>query len=143
MISPCQFCNLANQIEFANIVYQTELLSCFLDIDPISEGHVLIVPKKHIVELEECNQSTRLDIMNTAALLSTAINALYRPDGVSIMQNGGYFNEVNHYHMHVFARYKNDGFTWIFPDSENKNIEQTATDLRNIIKSVKFKRQQS
>lgn len=74
--------------------------------------------------------------MNTASLLSTAINALYRPDGISIMQNGGYFNEVNHYHMHVFARYKNDGFTWICPDSKNKNIEQTATDLRGIIKNV-------
>ena len=121
MIETCQFCNLANGIESSNIVYQTPLLCCFLDIDPISEGHVLIVPKKHILELEESDQTTRIDIINTSALLSLAIKKLYQPDGVSIMQNGGYFNDVNHYHMHVFPRYKNDGFGWICSHTPNRN----------------------
>lgn len=57
MIEPCQFCNLANGIEFAHIVYQTDLVCCFLDIDPIHEGHTLIVPKKHILDIEESDQA--------------------------------------------------------------------------------------
>ena len=71
MIGSCQFCNLANGIEFTNIVYQTNFVCCFLDIDPINEGHTLIVPKKHILDIEESDQATRLDIMNTAVAIIT------------------------------------------------------------------------
>ncbi|RUR06599.1 HIT family protein [Legionella sp. km772] len=111
----CQFCNLANGQGLANVVYQTNLICCFLDIDPISEGHTLIVPKKHCLDTEELDKETRLEVMNAVAVLSTAIKELYNPDGISVMQNGGYFNDVNHYHMHVFPRYKNDGFSWVEP----------------------------
>lgn len=136
----CQFCNIANALEVSNIIYQTELLCCFMDINPISEGHALIVPKKHLLEIEECDQATRLDIMNAAALLSSAQRELYEPDGITVIQNGGYYNDVNHYHMHVFPRYKNDGFGWIEPTSLqlNKNLGETASDLRRVINSEPF-----
>lgn len=139
MINSCQFCNLANGIEFANVVYQTDFVCCFLDINPIHEGHILIVPKKHILDIEESDQATRLDIMNTAALLSKAIKEQYQPDGISMMQNGGYFNDVNHYHMHVFPRYKNDGFSWIDPTCPHKQqttAAQVASYLQKVIKKL-------
>lgn len=139
MIDSCQFCNLANGIEFANIVHQTDFVCCFLDINPIHEGHTLVVPKKHILDIEESDQSTRLDIMNTAAFLSIALKKRYSPDGISMMQNGGYFNDVNHYHLHVFPRYQNDGFGWIDPQWPQKQLaaaSQVATSLQKIIKEL-------
>ena len=77
MTDACQFCNLANGNEFTNIVYQTDFVCCFLDINPIHEGHTLIVPKKHILDIEESEQVTRLEIMNAAALLSVALKKRY------------------------------------------------------------------
>lgn len=74
--------------------------------------------------------------MNTAALLSIALKKHYSPDGISMMQNGGYFNDVNHYHMHVFPRYKNDGFGWIephWPQKQQAPASQIATDLKKIM----------
>ncbi|MFT4060270.1 MAG: HIT family protein [Legionella sp.] len=136
MMGTCQFCNLASGIEFADIVYQTNFVCCFLDIDPIHEGHTLIVPKKHILDIEEADEMTRLEIMNAAALLSVALKKCYSPDGISTMQNGGYFNDVNHYHMHVFPRYKNDGFGWVDPQWPHKKLataSQVATHLQKII----------
>ena len=134
----CQFCNLANGQELANVIYQTDLICCFLDIDPISEGHTLIVPKKHCLDTEELDKDTRLEIMNAVALLSTAIKKLYKPDGISVMQNGGYFNDVNHYHMHVFPRYKHDGFSWVEPAQlKRTTLTQTVTNLRRIINRQK------
>ena len=59
----CQFCNLANGEELANVIYQTELICCFLDIDPISEGHTLIVPKKHCLDTEELDKETQLEVL--------------------------------------------------------------------------------
>ncbi|WP_415072226.1 HIT family protein [Legionella sp.] len=68
-----------------------------MDINPISEGYTLIVPKKHCLDTEELNKETRLEVMNAIAVLSTAIKKLYNPDGVSVMQNGGYFNDGLNY----------------------------------------------
>ena len=102
---------------------------------PISEGHTLIVPREHYLDTEELNNETRLEIMNAVALLSTVIKKLYKPDGISVMQNGGYFNDVNHYHMHVFPRYKSDGFNWVEPAQfRGTNLAQTAVNLSRAIK---------
>jgi histidine triad (HIT) family protein len=134
----CQFCNLANGQELANVVYQTNLICCFLDIDPISEGHTLIVPKSHCLDTEELDKEIRLDVMNAVVVLSTAIKKLYNPDGISVMQNGGYFNDVNHYHMHVFPRYKDDGFSWVEPAQLIRTaLSQTASNLIKIIGNQK------
>lgn len=130
----CQFCRLANGYEPANIIYQTDLICCFLDINPISEGHTLIVPKKHCLDTVELDDETQLEVMNSIVLLSKAIKKFYNPNGISVMQNGGYFNDVNHYHMHVFPRYKNDGFSWIEPTQLIRtSLAQTATNLMKII----------
>ncbi|HGU7288853.1 TPA: HIT family protein [Legionella pneumophila] len=134
----CQFCNLANGEELSNVIYQTDLICCFLDIDPISEGHTLIVPKKHCLDTEELDDETQLEVMNSVVLLSKAIKKLYNPDGISVMQNGGYFNDVNHYHMHVFPRYKNDGFNWVEPAQLRRTtLTQTAINLMKIINGRK------
>jgi len=139
MVRSCQFCNLANSIELANVIYQTHFVCCFLDIDPISEGHTLIVPKKHFLDIEESDQATRLDIINTSALLSRALKERYSPDGISMMQNGGLFNDVNHYHMHIFPRYKNDGFGWIEPSHSGKYpmpANEIAISLQKILEKL-------
>jgi histidine triad (HIT) family protein len=138
-MSSCKFCDLANGLEVTHVVYETSHICCFLDIDPISEGHTLIVPKKHILDIEESNETLRLEIMNASALLSVALKKIYTPDGISIMQNGGFFNDVNHYHMHVFARYKEDGFGWINPKVKSHTHmpqNKIADRLNNVITQI-------
>ncbi len=131
----CQFCNLANGREASNIVYQTKNIACFLDIDPINDGHVLIVPKGHVLDTEELDSDTRLEVMDAVVLISKALKKRYQPDGISIMQNGGVFNDVGHYHMHIFPRYKNDGFAWIDRTSliKDGNLGEVADNLIKII----------
>lgn len=134
----CQFCNLANGYETTNIIYQTNHVACFLDIDPINDGHALIVPKQHVLDTEELDQQTQLDVMNAVVLLSKSIKKLYQPDGITVMQNGGIFNDVNHYHMHVFPRYKNDGFKWVDKTTltKNANLAEVAQNLIRAIKEI-------
>ena len=92
----------------------------------------------YYLDTEELDQETRLEVMNAVALLSTAIKKLYKPDGISVIQNGGYFNDVNHYHMHVFPRYKNDGFSWVEPAQlRQTTLTQTAINLMKIINERK------
>lgn len=132
----CLFCQLANQNDHPTTVYQNDFVSCFLDHNPISEGHVLIVPKKHFIEVDTLDAVTANHIMQAAILVTKAIKQLYQPDGVSMMQNGGEFNDVGHYHLHVFPRFKNDGFGWVCSGDINADVqlqEKRSVEIRNAI----------
>lgn len=52
-------------------------------------------------------------------LLSKAIKRLFNPDGITICQNGGIFNELTHYHMHVVPRYKDQSFATFYTGEDN------------------------
>jgi hypothetical protein len=65
--------------------------------------------------------------------ISKALKAVYKLDGISVIQNGCKSNDLRHYHMHVFPRYEGDGFAWVEPkdvtDAKNRLITGTA-DIR-------------
>ena len=108
----CIFCEIIKRKSPAHIVYENDELISFLDIEPINEGHVLIVPKQHVDTIEELSDETLTDIMGVAKKIVTALKDIYGNEGYSIMQNGGKFCDFGHAHFHVFPRYDNDGFGW-------------------------------
>lgn len=112
----CLGCRIANRIEpNLNIVYENEWVTCVLDIAPFNEGHILILPKKHYLDVEELDQTTAYAIMDASQKLSIVLKSLFQPDGITICQNGGKFNDLTHYHMHLIPRYEGDGFSWSEP----------------------------
>ncbi|HEY2491664.1 MAG TPA: HIT family protein [Paenibacillus sp.] len=117
----CLGCRIANHIEpEVNVVFEDDHITCVLDIAPFNEGHILILPKEHFHDLEELKQDTLTAIMDAAVRMTNIIKKIYKPDGISICQNGGIFNDLTHFHMHVIPRYKDDGFTWSEPRIEHK-----------------------
>lgn len=52
------------------------------------------------------------------------------PDGYSIMQNGGEFNDIGHYHLHIFPRYVGDGFGWTYGSEKKAVNSEIAQSLR-------------
>src|SRR5690606_14248281 len=95
----------------SNVVYENDYVTCFLDHAPFNEGHTLILPKQHFVDVDELDEETASAIMSASILLSKALKQLYKPDGITVTQNGGIFNELTHYHMHVVPRYKDQSFS--------------------------------
>lgn len=91
----------------------------------------MIIPKQHFHDLDEVDDATSHEIVAVSKKLVKAIKAIYKPLGYSIMQNGGDFNDVGHYHMHVFPRYENDGFGWTFRDID---LQKTLGETGEIIK---------
>ena len=49
----CVFCKIVNGEILSNLIYEDESIMCFLDIEPINEGHVLIIPKNHYLDADE------------------------------------------------------------------------------------------
>jgi histidine triad (HIT) family protein len=91
-----------------NIIFETELITCVLDIAPFNEGHTLIVPKKHYWDVEEMDAETAHAIMDASIKISKVLKELYSPDGISMCQNGGVFNDLTHYHVHIIQDSKGD-----------------------------------
>lgn len=112
----CIFCKIVKGDIKANIIYEDDLIIGFLDIEPINEGHLLLIPKKHRLDLDELSEEETIRIMEVSKLMVKRLKSEFKPDGYSIMQNGGEFNDIGHYHMHVFPRYKNDGFGWTYKE---------------------------
>jgi len=111
---------LANGLVTSEIVYENKFVTCILDHIPLNEGHVLVLPKGHYSDLDQLDDIVAAEIIRSSILMSKAIKSLYKPDGVTVIQNSGVFNDLGHYHMHVFPRYKLDGFGWIEPEHSGK-----------------------
>ena len=83
-----------------------------MDYAPINEGHILIIPKEHMPDIDEIPDKVLYSLLDLSKRIVSALKKTYSPEGYTIMQNGGEFNDLGHYHLHVFPRYKNDGFGW-------------------------------
>lgn len=129
----CIFCEIVNKELEANIVYEDEVVMAFLDNDPINEGHVLLITKEHYLDVDELPADVLTDLMQVSQKLVRAIKEIYHPDGYSIMQNGGMFNDIGHYHLHIFPRYENDGFGWRYSEEVFEHSKKVAERLKKVL----------
>lgn len=129
----CVFCD-RNQI-VTDIVYEDETVMAFMDMDPINEGHVLVITKEHYLDADEIPDEVLTHIMLLSKRIVSALKEIYQPNGYTIMQNGGTFNDVGHYHLHVFPRYVGDGFGWTYGEDCAVNSE-IAAKIRDRIRDI-------
>lgn len=129
----CIFCKIVKGELPANLLYEDDLIMCFLTIEPINEGHVLIIPKNHYLDTDEIPTEVVSSMMVLSKKIVKVIKEKYSPDGYSIMQNGGEFNDIGHYHMHVFPRYKGDGFGWTFSNEKHDFSQGIANKLKEML----------
>ncbi|MBR7033364.1 MAG: HIT family protein [Clostridia bacterium] len=128
----CPFCDRKNIT--TDIVYEDDLALAFYDIDPINEGHVLLIPKEHFLDADEMPDELIAHLAAVSKKIVAALKKTYRPDGYTVMQNGGKFNDVGHYHLHIFPRYENDGFGWNYGPDAPLPSKETADRIRKLLK---------
>ena len=73
MMNNCIFCKLANGEIPSKVVYEDEKVLAFLDINPESVGHTLIIPKQHFQDLDDIDESTYLHIFKIAKKIITKL----------------------------------------------------------------------
>ncbi len=136
-MTECVFCNIISKQADAYVIYESDYVVAFLDIDPIQEGHVLIVPKMHASSIQMIPVNVLTEAMELAQRIVATLEEIYDMDGYSIMQNGGQFCDFGHFHVHVFPRYQNDGFGWTYPQGEIACSVEVAKKIRNALKEKK------
>jgi len=117
----CIFCKIAAGEITSVKVYEDDRVFAFMDINPINEGHLLIIPKAHAATIHEI----------TEADFKKALN----PDGINLLQlNGKAANQVvPHLHVHIVPRWFGDGVTvsqWQLVAGDMEKIEGLAERIR-------------
>lgn len=110
----CVFCAIASGGVEASRVAESPRVLAFMDIDPVTAGHVLVIPKEHLTGLANLSDAIAGEMLATARRVAAALRAsCLRCEGVNLFVADGEAagQEVPHAHLHVFPRYAGDGFT--------------------------------
>ena len=109
----CIFCAIVAGSAPASIVYEDADLLAFMDIWPVTPGHLLIIPKRHTPFLADLDEVTGARMFTVAMRLAQALRASgLRCEGINLFLADGEaaFQEVFHTHLHVFPRFAGDTF---------------------------------
>lgn len=88
-------------------IYEDDIVKVFLDIQPTSPGHLLIVPKKHTLDVDTIDETTLLHIFKVAKQMKQLLEKALHIDGITMQQNNGISQEIKHYHLHLKPCYDN------------------------------------
>ena len=133
----CIFCKIVKgEIPSFRLYEDAETLA-FMDINPVHDGHCLVIPKAHSTNVFEIDPEDFAAAARTAAKLARAVKAAIPCDGFNLMQaNGkGAGQSVGHLHLHILPRRSGDGllFNWEPKPGERDRIAAVAERIRKLL----------
>lgn len=133
----CIFCEILRGNSPASFTYQDDTVVAFMDVQPITRGHMLVVPREHAVLMSDVNETVALRTFRVARKLSSVARSTLGASGVNLFVADGEtaFQDVPHFHVHVIPRYPKDGFGLTFPAGYNQppqraELEAIAAAIR-------------
>jgi histidine triad (HIT) family protein len=110
MEQKCIFCAIAVKQIPANIIYEDERTLAFLDINPLAEGHTLVIPKHHAESVFDISEVDLKHILVVAQKIANKMRVAIHADGVDLIQASGQAadQQVPHFHLHVIPRKNED-----------------------------------
>jgi histidine triad (HIT) family protein len=109
--SDCVFCRIVAGELPSERVYDDERTVAFMDINPTTRGHVLVVPRTHSTDLLDIEDDDLAACMRAAQKIAGWQRTRGNADGVNLLQSTGRAASqvIFHFHMHVIPRYAGDG----------------------------------
>ena len=135
----CIFCKIvAGQIPCHKVFEDDDTLS-FLDIGPLAEGHLLVIPKEHYGRLDEMPAELAGRVLAHLPRLSRAVSQATGAAGFNILQNNDKVaqQEVPHVHFHIIPRAAGDGlgYRWIKSEPAATRVSAVKEKLESALKS--------
>jgi histidine triad (HIT) family protein len=132
----CVFCRIVAGELPSSVVHESSTVLAFLDLDPVTPGHVLVIPKQHLPWLADLPEEIAAEMFSAARALAAALRrSSLRCEGVNVFYADGEaaFQEVFHSHLHVFPRFADDGFEI----KANWGTEPSRSDLEAIAEEIR------
>ena len=132
----CIFCKIVSGEIPSVKVYEDDRVLAFMDINPLNDGHLLIIPKAHAATIDEITEADFLAVMSATHKLAAAVKKALSPDGMNLLQlNGKAANQlVPHLHVHIVPRWSGDGLTvsqWEIVAGDMEKIKGVAEKIQS------------
>jgi histidine triad (HIT) family protein len=132
--SDCLFCGIIAGDVPAEIVDSDEHTVAFLDINPATRGHSLVVPRRHSTDLMDVPEDDLVRTVSAARRLAARITKALNPDGFNVLNacRPAAWQTIFHYHLHVIPRYEDDPLKlpWIPRGAAPEEIAAVAERIR-------------
>eukprot|EP00002_Diphylleia_rotans_P023149 TRINITY_DN454_c0_g1_i1.p1 TRINITY_DN454_c0_g1~~TRINITY_DN454_c0_g1_i1.p1 ORF type:complete len:141 (+),score=38.09 TRINITY_DN454_c0_g1_i1:73-495(+) len=127
----CLFCRIVNKSIPSFTLAETEYSYSFLDINPLSPGHALVIPKQHAVKMHELDDVYLADLLPVAKKVAKALGA----ENYNILQNNGRLahQEVMHVHFHIIPKpdaVQGLGIHWKSSSGNMESLKKLAEEIR-------------
>lgn len=126
MSEDCVFCKISNNEIPVKKLYENDEFICFLDANPNTLGHCLVIPKKHYENIYEIPEDVLARLIVLVKKIAIKLKQVTKCDGMNIFQNNELAGNqtVFHYHCHIRPRYITDNikpcYPTIIPTEEEK-----------------------
>lgn len=128
----CIFCKIIDGSIPSAKIYEDDHALAFMDIGPVTKGHVLLIPKQHRENVYELTEEEASRLFAVVPKIANALKAEFEPAGMNLLQNNGApaGQAVFHFHLHFIPRYdETDGFQ---PTFQPKVTEFTPERIQEI-----------
>lgn len=135
-MNDCIFCKIIKKEIPAKVIYEDEDSLAFLDINPHSPGHAVVIPKKHIANILDFERGSELKLFTGLKEVISLIDKSLKPDGFTIGINHGRAagQAIEHLHIHILPRFWGDGGGSIHSVVLNKpkeSLEEIYNKIKN------------
>lgn len=140
-MTECIFCKIIEGTIPSVKVYEDEHVLAFMDIVPVTKGHVLLIPKTHRENIYDLTAEEAAQLFSVVPKIVNAIKDEFKPAGMNLLQNNGAYagQAVFHSHLHLIPRYdETDGFQLTF---ETKESETSMERIQEVAAGIRMKLQ--
>ena len=127
----CIFCKIVKGEIPSKKIYEDDLCMAYLDINPDTDGHTLIIPKEHYKDIYELPNDVLKHIFDVSKKLMNELKDKLNCTGHTLMINYGSSQEVKHFHMHIKPQYKDKKFVEFI---KHKELLKDTNKVHEMIK---------
>ncbi len=136
----CIFCKIAAGEIPSSKIFEDDTILAFMDIAPLSKGHLLVIPKNHFENVLEIDEETYGRLFSVICRIAKAVGASISPEGMTVMQLNGKASDqvVPHLHIHIVPRWTGDGIkitAWELVPGDMKDISSAAESIKSKLSS--------
>jgi histidine triad (HIT) family protein len=132
-VNGCIFCAIVDGSAPSRRIYEDEHVIAFMDINPATDGHALVIPREHVKDLWEIDERAASHVMAASLRVAAMLRKALEPDGINILHATGAaaFQTVFHFHLHLIPRYVSDPIKlpWVPRPGDRTKIDQLAEKI--------------
>lgn len=127
----CIFCKIIEGEIPSRTVYEDETIKVIMNINPSTNGHLLVIPKKH---MENINDTDEKVIMHSLQVIKKTLYPLLKErlqcGGITLAQNNELGQEIKHFHIHLIPRYPEDHADFVYDESKVDDLDVIFEKLK-------------